>query len=379
MSDDEIVAGPPGATSADLRAPDLKPKYKSWRKKYRKMKFKFEDVMKDSNNLYKEEKKLEALSKRLQEQNDQLLDLLLDLNSNLHIPQELRYNLLNPSDDINPASDVVEPLDPATAELEVRNAHQGVASGEYLQTHFLKVKKEYQEKLARQNATKLVDMEARIPHTVFNGREDDIPDHLVDMAEGTQPGFMSAQHEDDYLLRMDAKLGDQYSLAQPRPTSPPNLSTMTPRELEREIELKNPQSVHNWLKKHNPQVVADIDKDSEVGGPTTSATPGGGGGGKGKRGTNLAKKMGDRAVERARGREEGSPGSAATKTEQDLLDEEIGYVDETPASAGKGKRTRDPDESYRPKGDGVGRVRGRGRMGRVGEGEEGEDEYGECG
>lgn len=70
MSDDEIVAGPPGATSADLRAPDLKPKYKSWRKKYRKMKFKFEDVMKDSNNLYKEEKKLEALSKRLQEQNE---------------------------------------------------------------------------------------------------------------------------------------------------------------------------------------------------------------------------------------------------------------------------------------------------------------------
>lgn len=70
MSDDEIVAGPPGATTADLQVPDVKPKYKSWRKKYRKMKHKFDDVMKESNNLFKDEQKLENLSKRLQEQNE---------------------------------------------------------------------------------------------------------------------------------------------------------------------------------------------------------------------------------------------------------------------------------------------------------------------
>ena len=70
MSDDEILAGPPGTTSADLAAPDLKPKYKSWRKKYRKMKARFDDVIKDNNTMFKEESKLEALSKRLQEHNE---------------------------------------------------------------------------------------------------------------------------------------------------------------------------------------------------------------------------------------------------------------------------------------------------------------------
>lgn len=71
MSDDEIVAGPPGATSVDARgASESKPKYRSWRKKYRKMKTHFDDVMKESNSLFVDEQKLDALSKRLQEQNE---------------------------------------------------------------------------------------------------------------------------------------------------------------------------------------------------------------------------------------------------------------------------------------------------------------------
>jgi hypothetical protein len=71
MSDDEIVAGPPGATSADARgASETKPKYRSWRKKYRKMKSHFDHVMKESNTLFIDEQKLDALSKRLQEQNE---------------------------------------------------------------------------------------------------------------------------------------------------------------------------------------------------------------------------------------------------------------------------------------------------------------------
>jgi hypothetical protein len=71
MSDEEIVAGPPGATSIDARgASETKPKYRSWRKKYRKMKTHFDQVMKESNTLFIDEQKLDALSKRLQEQNE---------------------------------------------------------------------------------------------------------------------------------------------------------------------------------------------------------------------------------------------------------------------------------------------------------------------
>jgi hypothetical protein len=71
MSDEEIVAGPPGATSIDARGvSETKPKYRSWRKKYRKMKTHFDQVMKESNTLFIDEQKLDALSKRLQEQNE---------------------------------------------------------------------------------------------------------------------------------------------------------------------------------------------------------------------------------------------------------------------------------------------------------------------
>jgi hypothetical protein len=71
MSDEEIVAGPPGATSTDARgAPETKPRYRSWRKKYRKMKSHFDHVMKESNTFFIDEQKLDALSKRLQEQNE---------------------------------------------------------------------------------------------------------------------------------------------------------------------------------------------------------------------------------------------------------------------------------------------------------------------
>lgn len=70
MSDEEIVAGPPGATTTDARTGESRPKYRSWRKKYRKMKARFDDVMKESNSLFVDEQKLDALSKRLQEQNE---------------------------------------------------------------------------------------------------------------------------------------------------------------------------------------------------------------------------------------------------------------------------------------------------------------------
>ena len=69
MSDDEqTVSAPSGATPSDRLPP--KPKYKSWRKKYRKMKAHFDDVLKENNASFIEEQKLEVLNKRLQEQNE---------------------------------------------------------------------------------------------------------------------------------------------------------------------------------------------------------------------------------------------------------------------------------------------------------------------
>jgi hypothetical protein len=71
MSDDEqIAAGPQSEINSNAQPSTDKPKYKSWRKKYRKMKAHFDDVLKENNTLFVEEQKLDALNKRLQEQNE---------------------------------------------------------------------------------------------------------------------------------------------------------------------------------------------------------------------------------------------------------------------------------------------------------------------
>lgn len=263
----------------------------------------------------------------------QLLELLLDLNSSLKIPSTFRYSLGD-----YPLDPPLPPIEPQEASDLVHQRYQQVKVGQYPQPAFLVDKETLEEQVARQDARNLIELESNVPHARYDPDRDNIPEHLTDIAADPQPGYLTSRHEDEYLLRMDAKLGDQYSLAQPRPVSPPVLSSLTPRELEREIELKNPQSVHNWLRKHNPTVAADADGASEAGAPATG----------GKR-RNLAKKVGDRAVERAREREEGSPMSVA-KMEAEGADEDVAFgVDETPGS-GRSKRSRDADETYRPKG-----------------------------
>lgn len=46
---------------------------RSWRKKYRKMKLKFDKAMDESNKLFTDCHKLDALAKRLQEENECVL------------------------------------------------------------------------------------------------------------------------------------------------------------------------------------------------------------------------------------------------------------------------------------------------------------------
>src|SRR2546430_876617 len=68
------------------------------RKKYRKMRLRFEDKMRDSDILFKQEQAAIDTARRLVEQNDQILELLLDVNNSIHIPPHHRYNLRLPSD-----------------------------------------------------------------------------------------------------------------------------------------------------------------------------------------------------------------------------------------------------------------------------------------
>ncbi|KAF3940978.1 hypothetical protein ABW19_dt0208338 [Dactylella cylindrospora] len=78
---------------------DAEPKttYRSWKKKYRKLRHKFEGVMKRSDELFKQDLVATATIKRITEENNRLLDLLLELNSNSHIKHKHYQNIGSPS------------------------------------------------------------------------------------------------------------------------------------------------------------------------------------------------------------------------------------------------------------------------------------------
>ncbi|KAF2151858.1 hypothetical protein K461DRAFT_279369 [Myriangium duriaei CBS 260.36] len=70
MSDDEIVLNVEPKSQIADSASDERPKYKSWRKKFRKMKLRFDAEMRDNTSLFKDEQKLESLARRLRESNE---------------------------------------------------------------------------------------------------------------------------------------------------------------------------------------------------------------------------------------------------------------------------------------------------------------------
>ncbi|KAF3914510.1 hypothetical protein AA313_de0207794 [Arthrobotrys entomopaga] len=77
---------------------DAEPKasYKSWKKKYRKLRHKFEGVMKRSDELFKQDLVATTAIKRITEENNRLLDLLLELNSNTHIKHKYHQDVGSP-------------------------------------------------------------------------------------------------------------------------------------------------------------------------------------------------------------------------------------------------------------------------------------------
>ncbi|TKX23720.1 putative IEC3 subunit of the Ino80 complex [Elsinoe australis] len=328
MSEEDAMTDAPASAPAttDLTN-ETRPKYKSWRKKYRKMKTRFDDVMKANSNMFKEEQKLESLAKRLQEQNDQLLDILLDLNSSLELPPELRYNVQYRS---NQEYEGIRDLDSANRQLY--DLHRMELEGRLPHSQVAQIRAAMEEQIASLDCTPLALLEKDIPHTTLDMSDKDTVNEIADPI-----AYLSPTHEAEYLDRLDVTYGDpllSLGTSVPREKTPPSFANMTAREIERETELRNPLSVHNWLKKHNINITDAGDDKSDAGTP---------GAGKKGGGRNLAKKVGDRAVERARERDDGSPMSSAAGRDGDLEEE---MEDATP----RGRRARDPDESYRPKG-----------------------------
>ncbi|EAQ84678.1 hypothetical protein CHGG_08692 [Chaetomium globosum CBS 148.51] len=346
--------------SGDVRMTDEKPTYRSWKKKYRKMRIMFDQKMHDGEELHRLEQKALATAKRLAVQKDRLLDLLLDVNNSGQIPPEKQIDLAMdlPSDDAALFLDFDRPSTPPPDPTPAKP-----------------YKKLLQE----------------VPHFRFASAAERFPELLADLEAGRDspsdpaqgqshpPSFLTADDLDNYIWELDAHLANEDAAAGtgkadavPLPTLAPlaHADRPNPKDSQRDFAVRNPTSVYNWLRKHAPKTFLQDGEHEKDGGKEHGGGGGddghgghGHGAGTGRRGKGERAPRGTGSARSKRtSAAHGRPAAGATESFDDN-DDELGYGNggggaATPSAAGagsgvgKGKRKRvvDDDPGYRPKG-----------------------------
>ncbi|KAJ5110781.1 hypothetical protein N7532_001316 [Penicillium argentinense] len=286
-----------------------KPAVRSFKKKYAKMKVKFEQAIRENEHLIREELRIEDLSKRIQQQNDQILETLLELNDSLQIPPAIRYELSMPGDisfdDIE--SPVIQPLidDTELAWTALKEAKEELARGDFAASAYRRI-----EESIKRNKDFAPKLQYSTLHKIPHGAAIQDEQRIAHDVERNL-GYFTAEREDEYDLATDAKLGDEAAAAQlARIPDPPTLA-----EREKDAFARNPASVSNWLRRNQPQTLQDHEAASEK---------------------STSRPSNQRASKRA----------PAQRKDEETIDEDGMDVEPTP----KNKRKRDDDTGYRPKG-----------------------------
>ncbi|KAI0417161.1 IEC3 subunit of the Ino80 complex, chromatin re-modelling-domain-containing protein [Xylaria grammica] len=283
----------------DAQMTDARPSYKSWKKKYRKMRITFDQRMRESEDLHALEQKAMRTAKRLAIENDRLMDLLLDINESPQIPFERRIdvNLDDDDDEDDEDSDDSDTTQKPTKSLK-----------------------------------KLV---VEVPHQSYEDYVQRVPELREDLEPvdpKTHPtSFLTADDLDEYLHQLDTRLG-----IKPKPTLAPSvLGTSNTIEPPANFALNNPTSVYNWLRRHAPKTfLQDLEKDKDKDDREKEDGRKRKGGASRKKQSTASRKEKEREKETAESMD---------------WDDEGGY--EAPAAGTiKGKRKRDEDPGYRPKG-----------------------------
>lgn len=270
--------------------------------------------MRESSSLFKDQQRLYDISQRIAEQNDQILSLLLELNTQPQIPSRLRFDLRDPVVSNNTRSEKHQ--DQETARSLLRATRHKIQTGETPQP-------EYQE--AELSLLDSIEFEPQRSYASYlkngplqrAGTQDEQDDTLSTLVGG----FLSSKLEESYLQALDEFLDGKSG--NPRSHAASNLGSRHAErsiERERESQLRNPMSVYNWLRKNQPNVFLQDGEDQKAK-PTAAASR------KSKRESTANKTV---------------------KAEAEAAEDETVTVDQ---GANKGsKRKRDDDGGYRPKG-----------------------------
>ncbi len=243
----------------------------------------------------------------------QILELLLELNSCPQVPPRLRYDLKSADEISQSREDRTPNISEEDANFELRRARNRVQAGEIALAEY------------RELEATVLKAPAFVPTHSYSSLLPFLPppNHSRDRTDPNNAvfgGFLSIRQEEQYLQGLDAFLHG--TAPNPRPHAMHSLGSRIAEkgvERERETQLRNPVSVYNWLRKHQPQVFL---QDNEA---STDKTP----------------------------RATGSRSSARKSAQQkDIIKKEKDYDDEGFAAdaPSRSKRKRDEDGGYRPKG-----------------------------
>ncbi|KAL4971563.1 IEC3 subunit of the Ino80 complex, chromatin re-modelling-domain-containing protein [Aspergillus desertorum] len=297
-----------------------KQSHRSFKKKFAKLKIQFELKMKESESLIREQLRIEDLSKRIQEQNDQLLEVLLEFNDAVHIPSKLRYDLHAPGDEgILPAPDgelSTAYNDHALATSVLRNAKDDLAAGNINVDSYRELEGGLKRGRAFAPLLRYTDL-LKVTHSAPAPENQNLANSTDEFSLNQNLGFLTPEHETEYCLATDARLGDVAAAVQlSRVPEKPSLL-----EREREYALRSPVSVHHWLRKNHPNIFL---QDNENASEKSASRP-----------SNL------RTSKRS---------APASRKEEDTHDEDSVMADSGPATGGsKSKRKRDEEATPRSK------------------------------
>ncbi|KUJ15769.1 uncharacterized protein LY89DRAFT_95434 [Mollisia scopiformis] len=213
------------------------------------MKQKFDAAMQQSNDLFIQEQHAVKTAKRLAQENDQILDLLLDVNNSAQIPIDKRIDI---SSEVPPGDSSIPGLitDDDIDSIGSLQTSEGQALMAELRTMLT-------ERAALNNASQaptksFAHLTSSTPH--LSSQSASLPTELTKSLDPEPPetvpySYLTPDQLDDYLYDIDASLG----------TVPPFPPHFHPQDLA----FGNHHSPYNWLRRNQPQIFLQDGEGSE--------------------------------------------------------------------------------------------------------------------
>jgi hypothetical protein len=196
----------------DQESKEPKVPLRSWRKKYRKLKVRFDKVMDDSTVFFKEERRSLALARRLQEENHQLIDMVHDFCA---------------------AGQTSQQFDKILAQFP-----------QYHQSTPIKNPLEHDEPHLYESL--------RMPHKLYSLHQATTPQDQPHAISDTGPSdYLDPVYEDEYLETLDHQLLDEKTFEDPNMPLEKTRSRILPSD--KDLNHQNSDSVLSWLRRHHPE------------------------------------------------------------------------------------------------------------------------------